>query len=793
MIDFDKLEAMSPFVPYDTDDDNPPAWATSWTDTANAQTPDSVPKKWYNIQTGEFELPAVEVKQDNGWSDVINRLTDTPKKRSYIGGTPSEARDTFWKQDKVMSDAVDSIADRYGISSAALKNRLNHEGFVDNAIRRLNGEDKYHPAQSGKNLLYSDKYDGFGHFGTDDVGSFIKNGDVKLINENWYSDDAENEYGRPTVYANGATVADNIGIVAATLAAFKKEAKEKYPNFTDHQAEVYANIRYNRGKTGASNYFKKKGFGEYDFKEYSIGGPLVDAAKRYYEEGGPFKGSLWSNNNNRISITPNEEGVYKIPFYEDTPGFREHDYDEKVPDDILTESLRGKGYTYGDMYAVWNKQTRDELNRQGYNTGKLTTDEQRRTMGLPVNKSGNVTGAGPVFDDMLGEGMHTLFSPVGEAVKTVTGLGTYIPYYGTWHKPAEKYNEVVGDLTNKAFSTLMPTNYFDLGSVGYEGESALKLPWKPNSHNVQNPATWDLIGTFGIAPVTKALGAAGKTIRNADYTAARLGNQAARNYLLGKELMKDADTAFGHNDKYIERTPYNPEHMDNIDFSSFDYTDPIMSDMSRPIIKISDEDVLNRKLFSTKKYGPDPIYTREQANRAIKNRKLGNKDITYYVENVGEGVPETTAQIARRRLSEWKNAEHGLIMETAADMDYSTASFPQSFKFAANRHINGEGTMYHVAKPFDRTVNGELNLEGVKKPGYIFLNRQGDKVGMTHTPEYVNNINVLIKDINQKTGLNFPEAFYEEERMLPSGARILPKIYVPSFGLMKHSFGGFLP
>lgn len=187
---------------------------------------------------------------------------------------------------KVMSDAVNSIADRYGISSAALKNRLNHEGFVDSAIRRLNGEDKYHPAQSGKNLLYSDKYDGFGHFGTDDVGSFIKNGDVKLINENWYSDDAENEYGRPTVYANGATVADNIGIVAATLAAFKKEAKEKYPNFTDHQAEVYANIRYNRGKTGASNYFKKKGFGEYDFKEYSIGGPLVDAAKRYYEKGG---------------------------------------------------------------------------------------------------------------------------------------------------------------------------------------------------------------------------------------------------------------------------------------------------------------------------------------------------------------------------------------------------------------------------------------------------------------------------------------------------------------------------
>ena len=309
----------------------------------------------------------------------------------------------------------------------------------------------------------------------------------------------------------------------------------------------------------------------------TIGGPLVDAAKNYYEEGGPFEGSLWSNNNNRISITPNEQGVYKIPFYEDIPGFKEHGYDEKVPDDILAENLRGKGYTYGDMYAIWNKQTRDELNRQGYNTGKLTTDEQRRAMGLPINKSGNVTGAGPVFDDMLGEGMHTLFSPVGEAVKTVTGLGTYIPYYGTWYKPAEKYNEVVGDLTNKAFSTLMPTNYFDLGSVGYEGESALKLPWEPNSHNIQNPATWDLIGTFGIAPVTKALGATSKAIRNADYTAARLGNQAARNYLLGKELMKDADTAFGRNDKYIERTPYNPEHMDNMDFTSFDYTDPIMS------------------------------------------------------------------------------------------------------------------------------------------------------------------------------------------------------------------------
>ena len=94
---------------------------------------------------------------------------------------------------------------------------------------------------------------------------------------------------------------------------------------------------------------------------------------------------FYSDNGNTSDVTiyPNEQGVYKVPHYEDVPFFREHDYDEKMADTLFADpKMRGKGLTWGDAYAVWNKQTRDNLERQGYNTGRLSPEEQRRAMGL---------------------------------------------------------------------------------------------------------------------------------------------------------------------------------------------------------------------------------------------------------------------------------------------------------------------------------------------------------------------------------------------------------------------------
>ena len=189
----------------------------------------------------------------------------------YIGGTRQETWNKLWNKRRRLSNAVDSIAGRYGIDSDVLKYRLNHEGFTDNLIQDNN--DVYRAPYiyrytSDEDLLNEDALSGFNSFGLDDAADYIDSGKVKLINEQWNSGTGHNEKGRKTNSAEGLTTRDNIGIVAAHLKYFKDLAKTKHPNYSSDELNRASLIYYNRGETGGEKYINSSSNNpnEYNYK-----------------------------------------------------------------------------------------------------------------------------------------------------------------------------------------------------------------------------------------------------------------------------------------------------------------------------------------------------------------------------------------------------------------------------------------------------------------------------------------------------------------------------------------------
>jgi hypothetical protein len=221
------------------------------------------------LEKNRTESPVLKIKVKSPEETKALELSKQVK-RDYIGGNSNEARNKFWNQDAVLNHAVDSIANRYNIPSNALRYRLNHEGFVDNVIKRRNmsksNNDLFLEDNIGYNLLHSKKYNGALHFGLDDVGSMIQNGKVKLINENWGSGEFTNEKGRTTNAAIGDSVSDNIGITAATLKYFADTIRQKYPNLSNYDVYRYANAYYNRGNTGGDKWVSNGASG-YSYKQ----------------------------------------------------------------------------------------------------------------------------------------------------------------------------------------------------------------------------------------------------------------------------------------------------------------------------------------------------------------------------------------------------------------------------------------------------------------------------------------------------------------------------------------------
>lgn len=202
------------------------------------------------------------------------------KKKSFIGGTPSQTRQAYWDTDNEMYLLTDSVARAYDINPELLRNRLDHEGFTDERIADINAEYERpdFKAPLGEELFkkrsnpYIATKLASEEFGLDDVATYINNGIVNLINERWGDGLSTNEKGRETNVAVGDTYGDNIGLMAATLKAMRDQAKKDFPKASEADLDRYAGAYYNRGFTGGKKYAKSGG------KGYKV--------KRSLEEGG---------------------------------------------------------------------------------------------------------------------------------------------------------------------------------------------------------------------------------------------------------------------------------------------------------------------------------------------------------------------------------------------------------------------------------------------------------------------------------------------------------------------------
>lgn len=171
----------------------------------------------------------------------------------FIGGDPDEVRRKFWKHDAIMDHAADSIANVYGIDPDGFKNRMNYEGFVDTSVNFNNGNGNLH----GYELLHApiSKFNKDHLFGLDYGAYFIKEGLARLKgNEKWKNTDFTNEAGIKTPHAEGRTVIDNMGMMAAVLKYMTDKAKSDFPGRTQDEYDIYGQAYYNRGETGGKNW-----------------------------------------------------------------------------------------------------------------------------------------------------------------------------------------------------------------------------------------------------------------------------------------------------------------------------------------------------------------------------------------------------------------------------------------------------------------------------------------------------------------------------------------------------------
>lgn len=247
-----------------------------------------MPRKVYKAKySGRFYSTREEAIKDNQSWLIAKRLQEQTDKIpvTYIGGNNNkEVRDKFWAQEPVLNHAIDSVAKLYNINPAALKYRINHEGFVDRYIQDRNFavlKGVGNNLHRGYSILndYVGLYEGINNFGLDDAGSMFENGDIKLKGKKWYETldgykyrspqyytyNWTNEHERITNAATGADVADNFGITAAILRNKKDKASRDFPNMSDKELDRASVIYFHRGDTGGKKYIQS-GKGGYNFR-----------------------------------------------------------------------------------------------------------------------------------------------------------------------------------------------------------------------------------------------------------------------------------------------------------------------------------------------------------------------------------------------------------------------------------------------------------------------------------------------------------------------------------------------
>lgn len=186
---------------------------------------------------------------------------DSLKNIGYIGGTPTQARNKYFKADKRMTQYIDSVADSHGLPYYVLRASLGNEGFIDDAILRINKT--YQQRKDSVPNIYNVLGDNalntthginssFNLFGSDDSGTYYeKRPDVKAIIDkskiDFHTTKNRNEKGRIVNTLQGTSIKDDIVIHSAVLSSFRNQIKREHPDWNDDQVNRYTLYRFNYG------------------------------------------------------------------------------------------------------------------------------------------------------------------------------------------------------------------------------------------------------------------------------------------------------------------------------------------------------------------------------------------------------------------------------------------------------------------------------------------------------------------------------------------------------------------
>lgn len=186
-------------------------------------------------------------------------------KRTYIGGTTSEARKKYFNLDKELTQVVTNLATSYGISPALVIDRLAHEGIIDRLINDHNahvqrgGEER--PSRAFSTNTFNSPY---GLFGLDNIFDTYTKGITKTKRPiNFIKYTTTNESGERINTGDTNNIYDTLELFTAELASRREQVKKQYPNLTNDELDSATAARYN----ATNKYFKQlMDSGEYKTK-----------------------------------------------------------------------------------------------------------------------------------------------------------------------------------------------------------------------------------------------------------------------------------------------------------------------------------------------------------------------------------------------------------------------------------------------------------------------------------------------------------------------------------------------
>lgn len=176
-------------------------------------------------------------------------------KRTYIGGTTSEARKKYFNLDKELTQIVTNLATSYGISPALVIDRLAHEGIIDRLINDHNahvqrgGEER--PSRAFSTNIFNSPY---GLFGLDYIFDTYSKGITNTKRPiNIQKMSTRNESGERVNSGTTNNIYDTLELFTAELASRREQVRKQYPNLTDDELDSATAARYN----ATNRYFKQ--------------------------------------------------------------------------------------------------------------------------------------------------------------------------------------------------------------------------------------------------------------------------------------------------------------------------------------------------------------------------------------------------------------------------------------------------------------------------------------------------------------------------------------------------------